>query len=69
MVVRDGGAVHTTPGLTWADVAFYDGKILLGCLKWRQADRVEFQFRRHKGDQAGVGSIVVEHVRRSAEHV
>ena len=69
MVARDGGAVHPTPGLTRADVAFYDGKNLSGGLKWRQADRVEVRFRGHKGDQAEVGSIVVEHVARSAERV
>ena len=69
VVARDGGAVHPTPGVTLADVASYDGKNLLGCLKWRQADRVEVRFRGHKGDQAGVCSIVIEHVTRSAESV
>ena len=39
-----GGAVHPTSGLTRSDVALYDGKNLLGCLKWRQADRVEVRF-------------------------
>ena len=51
--------MHPTPCLTRADVAFYDGNNLLGCLKWRQADRLEVRFRGHKGGQAEVGNIVV----------
>ena len=45
---RDGGAVHPTPCLTRADVAFYDGSNLLDCLNWWQADRVDVRFRGHK---------------------
>lgn len=36
MVARDGGAVQPNPGLTRAEVAFYDGKRLLGCAKLHQ---------------------------------
>ena len=49
--------MHPTLCLTRADVAFYDGNNLLD-LKWRQPDRVEVRFPGHKGDQAGVSSIV-----------
>ena len=48
--------MHPTPCVARADVAFYDGNNLLGCLKWRQADGVDSIVVRTRDEASGVGS-------------
>lgn len=51
--------VHLAHCRTWKDVAFYSGEGQFGRLRWRAVDRLEVQFRGHKGDLSQVGSALV----------
>ena len=65
MVATSSGSVHPAHRLTRRDDAFSRGDNQLEYMNWRQADRIEVQFRGHKGDQEQRGNVRV----RTRAHV
>ena len=52
------GVAHPAHCLTRKDVAFFSGNNQLEYAHWRQADKVEINFRGHKGDQDQIGDEI-----------
>ena len=59
MFAASSGTVHPAHCLTRGDVAFFRGDSQLEYVNWRQADKIEVQFRGHKGDQEQRGDVRV----------
>ena len=51
------GVAHHAHCLTRKDVAFFSGNNQLEYVHWRQADKVEINFRGHKGDHDQIGEV------------
>ena len=51
------GVAHHAHCLTRKDVAFFSGNNQLEYVHWRQADKVEINFKGHKGDQDQIGEV------------
>ena len=51
------GIAHPVHCLTRKDIAFFSGNNQLEYVHWRQADKMEINFRGHKGDQDQIGEV------------
>ena len=51
------GVAHPVHCLTRKDTTFFSGSNQLECVHWRQADKMEINFRGHKGDQDQIGEV------------
>ena len=50
IVASSSGVAYSVHCLTRKDVAFFSGNNQLEYVHWRQADKMEINFRGHKGD-------------------
>ena len=55
--VSSSGVAHPVHCLTRKDVAFFSGNNQLEYVHWRQADKMEMNFRGHKRDQDQIGEV------------
>ena len=59
MFAASSGRIHPAHCRTRRDVAFFRADRQLAYIGWRRADKIEVQFRGHKGDQDQRGNVRV----------